>query len=201
VEIEVRKRSRLPHWHAARGTYFVTFNLFDAVPQDELRRLANERAAWLAHLERMRGTPTPAEIHAANARVRRQIERILDSSRGACWLRDDRVATLVSKALTFFDTERYLQIAWCVMPNHVHTVFTLLGENDISDVMASWKRFTSHEANRVLGREGMFWQQDYFDVLARSAVHLNRIVQYVANNPAKAGLRNWPYVRVYADRL
>ncbi len=201
MEIDVRKRSRLPHWHAERATYFVTFNLFDAVSKQELARLENERAAWLTHVERMRGTPTAAEIHASKRRVRREIERMLDSCQGECWLRDPRIGTLVSNALTFFDGERYDQLAWCVMPNHVHTAFTLLGPNDISAVIGSWKKYTSREANRILGRAGTFWQQDFFDVLARSTRHLDRIVRYIASNPARAGLSNWPYVRVYAERL
>ncbi|MEO8032817.1 MAG: hypothetical protein ABI837_00150 [Acidobacteriota bacterium] len=43
----VRKRLRLPHWDAENGTYFVTFNLFDAMPAEEKANLEYERRARL----------------------------------------------------------------------------------------------------------------------------------------------------------
>jgi putative DNA methylase len=49
-------------------------------------------------------------------------------------------------------------------------------------------------ANRVLGRTGSFWQREYFDRLIRDENELERAVEYVVNNPAHAGLKDWTWV-------
>ena len=39
--------------------------------------------------------------------------------------------------------------------------------DDLSSILGSWKSFTSKEANKVLGRTGRLWQEDYFDRFIR----------------------------------
>ena len=67
----------------------------------------------------------------------------------------------------------------------------------ISDIMHSWRSFTAHEANMVLGRTGQFWMEEYFDRYIRDAEHLDNTVRYIRNNPVKAGLVSepelWPW--------
>ena len=46
------------------------------------------------------------------------------------------------------------------MPNHLHVSFTPSGWS-LSDIIGSWKSFTSKKANKLLGRSGQFWQEDY----------------------------------------
>jgi hypothetical protein len=41
-----------------------------------------------------------------------------------------------------------------------------------------------------------FWQRGYFDRLVRDGEEFTRIVRYVAQNPAKAGLKNWRWAEV-----
>ncbi len=40
------------------------------------------------------------------------------------WLQDDRVAQMVVEAMHFRDKKAYDLLAYCIMPNHVHMVFT-----------------------------------------------------------------------------
>ena len=40
-------RRHLPHWRQEGATYFVTFRLADALPQNKLRELAALREQWL----------------------------------------------------------------------------------------------------------------------------------------------------------
>jgi hypothetical protein len=60
--------------------------------------------------------------------------------------------------------------------------------------MHSWKSFSAKVANKLLGREGEFWQDDYYDRLIRDSKDLARTVQHVRDNPLKAGLVDWPWV-------
>jgi len=80
------------------------------------------------------------------------------------------------------------------MPNHAHVVFTAMGDHGLDDILHSWKSYSAHEANRILGRTGHFWQREYFDHLIRNEASFRKIVDYVQENPIKAGLRNWRWV-------
>ncbi len=85
------------------------------------------------------------------------------------------------------------------MPNHVHVIFsTALA---LADVLHGWKSYTRTMINRTLKRTGKLWQDDYYDRLVRNERQLRRAVDYVLNNPVKAGLVDWPFVRSYAERF
>jgi REP element-mobilizing transposase RayT len=58
-------------------------------------------------------------------------------------------------------------------------------------VVHSWKSFSAKKINLLLGLKGEFWAREYYDHLVRDEADLMRVVQYVAENPIKAGLRNW----------
>jgi len=80
------------------------------------------------------------------------------------------------------------------MPNHLHVVFRLFPGRDLAKVVGAWKSYTAREANRILGRNGAFWQREYYDRLIREEGEFDRAVQYVLNNPVRAGLLDWPWV-------
>ena len=84
--------------------------------------------------------------------------------------------------------------AWCVMPNHVHVVVRPREGHRLADILHSWKSFTATRINRLLGRTGRQWQREYYDHLIRDEREFGRIIQYILQNPAKAGLKHWPWV-------
>jgi REP element-mobilizing transposase RayT len=137
------------------------------------------------------------ELHA----LLRKAETCLDSGFGLCHMRDSRIAKVVADVINHFDGERYRLFAWCVMPNHVHAVFSPIGGHTLQQIVHSWKSFSATEANRLLGRTGRFWQREYFDHLIRREVAFARILRYVEENPRKAGLENWPWVKVAPKEL
>jgi len=197
--VEVHKRKRLPHWNAQHGVYNVRFSLFDALPLAVRAKIRHDADAQLAHIRAMRGDVTIAERQAIEAWMHAKTGRALDQSHGLCFMRDARIAQIVVDAIEYFDEERYRLFAWCVMPNHVHVVMDSVLQLD--NVIHSWKSYTSKEANKLLRRVGHFWQDDYYDHCIRDAAELRRTVEYVLNNPEKAGLRDWPFVRAYPERL
>jgi len=157
-------RGYLPHFDSPETVQFVTFRLADSLPR------------------------TVIETLYAQADAVPRIDHELDSGLGACWLRRPEIAVLVQDALLHFDGDRYRLLAWCLMPNHVHVVIEILGNHSLSDIVRSWKSFTSRRANAQLGRSGPFWHADYFDRYMRDGEHLARTIEYVEQNPVKAGL-------------
>jgi REP element-mobilizing transposase RayT len=116
---------------------------------------------------------------------------------GSCLLRQPVNAELVANAIRFFDKKRYELPAWCVMPNHVHAIVSPYAGHSLGKILHSWKSFTSHELKKLLNREGSTWERESFDHLVRSEKSLEAFVEYVEQNPVKAGLvrraEDWPF--------
>ena len=87
------------------------------------------------------------------------------------------------------------------MPNHVHVVVRPRAGHDLPSIVHSWKRHVANEANRVLGREGSFWQTEYYDHLIRDNDDLSGQIEYVWNNPEKAGLETRAWRKKYDVRI
>jgi putative DNA methylase len=172
-------RGYFPHFDSDAVTQHVCFHLFDSLPQSLLRQ-------WREDLERLRAAGETPDSERNEHRDR--IHDALDAGYGSCFLRDDRLSRIVEEALLHFDGERYALHAWCVMPNHVHTLFTPGVGFKMSRVVHSWKSFTAHECNKTLGRTGQFWEREPFDRYIRNAKHFQNTVIYIENNPVKAGL-------------
>ena len=178
--------NRLPHWQQTGAVYLVTFRLADSVPQHLLATWEDEREAWL----RWHPQPWTPEIERKyHERFSGAMERWLDAGHGACVLRDPANAAIVGEALRHFDGVRVAQLAWIVMPNHVHSLFVLHADWTLEQMIHSWKLFTARRINARLGRKGPLWMRDYFDRLVRDDRHFANCVRYIRRNPAKAHLR------------
>jgi len=192
-DVQIRQGANLPHWTLDGATYAVVFRLADSLPQAVVMAWREERAALVAE-QSAKGTLTPAHEERLRALFAEKIECQLDAGHGACWLRRPEIASLVADALRYFDGERHLLAAWCVMPNHVHAVVRPLAPQTLPDVIQSWKGYSARAANRLLGRSGAFWQAEPYDHVIRDAADFAHAVRYVWENPTKAGLRDWPWV-------
>jgi putative transposase len=189
--------NRLPHWQQEGAVYFVTFRLADAVPRRLRTQWESERKAWL----RVHPEPWTAETECEyHVRFSGAMERWLDAGHGSCVLRRHDCAAFVAEALRHFDGERVVQLAWIVMPNHVHTVFVQNAAWPLEKIILSWKGFTARRINALLSRTGGFWQRDYFDRLVRDGKHFANCVRYIRKNPAKAHLRDGEYI-LYESKL
>ena len=151
----------------------VTYRLADALPKDVMGSLRRE---------------CEAEGENADLRLRKRVEEWLDAGHGECVLRNPDCAALVVDAWKHFDGERYILHAWMVMPNHVHLIVQMKDGHALGDAVESWKRFTALRINRLLGKNGAFWLEDYWDRYIRDEAHYQNAVAYVHENPVKAGL-------------
>ena len=191
-----RSRGYLPHLETQEAIYFVTFRLADSLPKELVLELLQERRA--IEKARLAGATTPGDLSRLRElrALMKKAERCLDRGLGRCHLRDSRVARIVAEALRHFHGQRYCLFAWCVMPNHVHVLFSPLREHTLEAILHSWKSYSAHQANALLARTGPFWQREYFDHLVRNQSSLQKITQYIRDNPQRAGLLNWPWVEV-----
>ena len=78
------------------------------------------------------------------------------------------------------------------MPNHIHFLATPLENIELSEIAHSIKSYTAHEANKLLNRNGQFWQHEPFDRYIRNRKHFVNVIEYIENNPVKARLCEKP---------
>ena len=173
--------------------YFVTFRLNDSLPAHEVARLKHERRVIL---EQARAAKSPLTWHEEEQLLAwycDKVEALLDAGNGACWLSKPEIADLVVGALKFFDGQRYELRAWVVMPNHIHVIVWPMAGHNLSNILHSWKSYTSKETNKILHRAGgTLWQAESFDHWVRDDAEHARLVAYVESNPVKAGLSQRP---------
>ncbi len=170
-------RGYLPHFDGPQQPQFITFRLFDSMPQKLLKKWRNEITD--------------------DVEFRKKIEAYLDAGHGECWLRNEAVASLVRDSLSFHDGEKYRLISWVLMPNHAHVLLSPFEDIHLPDILHSIKSYTAQEANKLLGRKGQFWQRESFDRYIRNENHFLAVIRYIENNPVKAGLcdrpEEWPF--------
>ncbi len=239
----------LPHIQPPEATLFVTFRLDGSIPEPvleqwriEKKRLEMTLLRWAA-ISPPGTIPNPEEVAEEKLKHHRRwfkkFEDALDgAATGPLWLKEEQVAKIVDEALRYRDGKVYRLDAFCIMPNHVHTVFApflteelareLAGkaiqrkrnalngllpadadEDEIkvvlASIMQSLKGWTARQCNLALGRQGQFWQHESFDHVIRSQAEWERIVNYVMNNPVKAGLVGdqqswrWSYRRQFEN--
>lgn len=169
---------RLPHWDATGQPLFVTFRLHGSLP-------------------RQRDFP-PDRLNSGHAFV--TMDRMLDRQVcGPVFLQRPELARLVLRAL--YDGQvrfhRYDLHAFVIMPNHVHLLLT--PHVTARHWLGPLKGFTAHEANRMLGRSGAFWQNESYDHLVRDGREFERIRAYIEHNPVKAGLAAAPELYVWSS--
>lgn len=185
-----KRRRKLPHWEAEGVAYFVTFRLADSLPKD----VQDRAKEYQRTLDRIRLRGSEAEIRRAERDLFRYSEAHLDKGFGSCCLFDPRAAGIVWESLHFKNGIRYHLSAAAVMPNHVHVVFSMLTSEPLDAVTHTWKSYTSNRINKLLGRSGRLWEPESFDHIVRSPASLARFIRYVAKNPRKAHLDDWPWV-------
>ncbi len=185
----------LPHIQPEGATLFVTSRLANSLPVEVVERLHREKEQTYLELEKVADKKERKE--KAYLEERRFFGKWDDalgkSDTDIKYLSDPRIADLVSESLRYRDNKVYELIAFCIMPNHKHTVFKPLEESKgkyypLSKIMHSLKRYTAREANLLLGRNGAFWQHENYDHFVRDEAELERIIKYVLYNPVKAGL-------------
>jgi REP element-mobilizing transposase RayT len=80
-----------------------------------------------------------------------------------------------------------------VMPDHAHLLLSPLRDVDrwnfsLPQIMHAIKGASARKINILLGRSGPVWQEEFFDHVLRSNNSLAEKVDYICQNPVRAGL-------------
>lgn len=204
-EYQPEYRRNLPHIQPEGAIFFVTTRLAGSLPLEAIERLQEQYRLNRRAVEQMTAPPElkQALLYDEEKRYFGRFDSLLDgATAGPVWLSDPRVAALSGEAIRHLDGRAYDLLAYCLMPNHVHLVFTPRPRADgryyaLAWIMQRLKGSTAYRANKVLGRQGAFWQHESYDHYIRNGRELERVIAYVLNNPVKAGLAaswdEWPW--------
>lgn len=220
MERRVYFRRRLPHYQPEYASFFITFRLAGSLPVEIISRLKVEQKEAKKQIAKLAKEGNAAEYARAlsdqQKRYFGKFDEWLDKvETGERWLGDERVAKLVYDAIVYRDGKNYNLICFTIMPNHVHMVFSAPVDGQparlpsnrksakylLSPIMESLKGYTAVKANKILQRSGAFWQHESYDRVVRNEKELQRIINYVLNNPVKAGLSDrpeswrWSYIK------
>lgn len=163
------KHGNLPHLDAGGSVQFVTFVLADAAPKQQLSR--NSLGLGVYSDEDMWS-----------------LDGELDRGRGECLLAREEIAGIVKRSILLRENETHQNLAWVIMPNHVHLLLRQMKGFTLGNVLKQIKGGSSPLINEHIGRTGKVWQIGYFDRLIRNPQHLRQTVDYIHLNPVNAGL-------------
>jgi 1-hydroxy-2-methyl-2-(E)-butenyl 4-diphosphate synthase len=192
-KLEKRSSTFLPHWRIPGATYAVTFRVKDSLPVSVLKDYERKKSILLEQItkEKHRAGSRDASDSLRNLHAEIQtltetiIEPALHGADGPQPLADPAVADMMVQALKHFDGDRYDLLAWSVMPNHVHALITPHEGQELENILQAMKTHTAKEANRMLGKSGTFWQEEYYDHIVRDGEDLKHQLGYILRNPQK----------------
>ncbi len=201
-------RRNLPHFHPKNGVFFITFRLANSLPAHVVRQLRQERDSKLKTVDNNHSSQLhQREKYRIEKRHFGQFDELLDRAlSGPRWLGIGEIAEIVTAKLHDMDGVAYKLIAYCIMSNHVHLLVDMAGYDQsanagvagskkqypVADFLSRLKGSTARMCNLVLQREGSFWHKESYDHCVRDSDELVRIIQYIQDNPVKAGLaKDW----------
>lgn len=198
------RRRRLPHQDVDGHPFFITACLAGSFSAASLSRINTYR-------EELESRPCPQKItqpeweHQKRKLLFGCVDKLLDRNSPVRHLQDERQAAIVHNAFLHFADERYRLLAFVVMPSHHHWLFLPDEQWSIAAVKRASatgaklrtpreiishgiQSYTATMCNRVRGVTGVYWQHETFDHWARDDAEVVRIIDYIENNPVKAGL-------------
>jgi len=75
-----------------------------------------------------------------------------------------------------------------IMPEHLHCVIQPAPGTTISEIMRHIKGNFARNFNRIVRTRGYIWQQSFYDRMIRDETHILAEIDYMHNNPVRAGL-------------
>ncbi|MEW5830900.1 MAG: transposase [Chloroflexota bacterium] len=204
-------RRNMPHIHPDGYPLFITFRLANSLPIQALEDLLTRRKNELSALR----DNSQAERYKIEKKYFGRYDDLLDKiANGPQWLADEAIARIVEEEIRRLDSIRYQLFAYCIMPNHVHLLLKVLelsqalhhgktAKYPVTDSLRLLKGKTARLCNLYLHRNGAFWHHESYDHYVRDEQELSRIIQYIINNPVKAGLvqnwQDWQFTHVAPD--
>lgn len=107
---------------------------------------------------------------------------------GRSLLQADRMAQLFLDTLRHYRAEKKFQLhEFVIMPNHFHLLLSPIGVT-LERTMQFIKGGFSFRVNKELGNAMEIWERGYIDHRIRDAGDYAKHVEYIRQNPVRAGL-------------
>jgi len=168
METKYHKRN-LPHIQVENMCNFITFRTFASIDE---------------YLQRLNS------LNLSTKEKQYKIDKYLDNSQNGAYFYD-KILSKMKEILFEFDGLLYELIAFAIMPNHIHLV--ILPKTNLAIIMKNLKGKSGKLLNELLELNGSFWAREYYDKVIRDEKHLNQTIEYILNNPLKAGLEDSEY--------
>ena len=196
-------RNNLPHFQQPGQAYFVTWVLKDAVPQkafnDYTEKLMQLKNQIELHNQQNSDKQKVDELRKQYYQTRKEYIKNYDDllARNESNITDlsrTENTLIIIEALHFWEGKKLQNVAYSIMPNHVHWVLEVFEKDEVGnpvylqDILQSVKRYTANRINKREKRTGSLWQGESFDTTIRNEKHLYNAVKYTLNNPVNAGL-------------
>jgi REP element-mobilizing transposase RayT len=218
----------LPHFQQPGQAYFVTWCLKEAIPAKLVQRYSKklellkyqidfhrnrDRKLPTSVKQRLQSTDPIKDLKNEYYSVRQRYFKAFDEFLGVQQFSKINLIKkenleIMLEALYFWHNKKLKNEAFCVMPNHVHWVFTLYEKDEsgkpvfLQDIMHSVKRYSANRINKSENRTGALWQKESFDTTIRDEKHMYNVIEYTLSNPVNAGLvkkwEDWTGIRTGA---
>ena len=97
---------------------------------------------------------------------------------------------LLTAVRHYHDAHRWHVSLWLLIPDHLHALVSCPLDEDLTKLVAAWKRFTSRDA-------GIDWQKGFFDHRLRADESFEEKANYIRQNPVRKNLaatpEAWPH--------
>jgi REP element-mobilizing transposase RayT len=194
-ELNIRYWSHGPHYQFRNSIVFITWRVAGTLP-GHIQNLFAQLKTAETELETIRDLEKTKAENARLFRLYQEYDQELASwQTPGLSLNDAALAAILTRAFHFYADKKYELHAYCVMSNHVHLLIRALKREEgeyylIADLVRAIKRYTAYEINKILRINCQFWDDFYFDRIIRNERNYNAVVEYILNNPVKAGLVN-----------
>ena len=122
---------------------------------------------------------------------------------------DDRCKDIIAGSMAFLKREnRAIIYAFAIMQNHLHMIWQIQGDHKREDVQRDFLKFTSHQMLKLLrdensvlldelivnakDRKRQVWERNSLGIALWSGWAIWQKLNYIHNNPVKAGLCKYP---------
>ncbi len=131
-------------------------------------------------------------------------------------LKEDRFKDIITSSLTFLTTANRVRVnAFVIMSNHFHVIWQVMGEHQYDDVQRDFLKFTGQMILKVLRNENsplyeelivnakdrkrQVWERNSLSIPLWSKAVYNQKLEYIHNNPVKAGICQLPEEYKYSS--
>ncbi|MEP2671262.1 MAG: transposase [Cyclobacteriaceae bacterium] len=124
-------------------------------------------------------------------------------------LKEDKFKNIIIKSLTYLTREKRINIyAFVIMSNHFHLIWQMIGDHKREDVQRDFLKYTGQQILKELrnsnsellnellvnakDRKHQVWERNSLGVPLWSSHVFDQKLEYIHNNPVKAGICEYP---------